>query len=64
MNCGYIVRTRFVINTVKMKSAHRVLMYAASTESNLFFLLALRPSAGRGFLVFKVSRSHTTHYSR
>jgi hypothetical protein len=48
-----------------MKSAHCVLVLAASTESNLFFLLALRPNAGHGFLILEVSRSHTmTHYSR
>jgi len=28
------------------------------------FLVALRPYAGYGFLIHKVSRSHTTHHSR
>jgi hypothetical protein len=37
----------------------------AGTVHHFFFPMALRPNAGRGFLIFEVSRSHTTtHHSR
>ena len=48
-----------------MNQLHYYLSEFCDTLRRYFFLVALRPNAGHGLLIHKVSRSHTTtHHSR